>query len=83
LKADFYIGLDGKPSGALLIIAFETSKIAKTAALATAQAAAPAMKHEVPSKAPDTHKAGPKSKVPSPVRVTVQQEESDWSTLYS
>ena len=31
LKADFYIGRDGKPSGTLLIIAFEASKIAKPA----------------------------------------------------
>ena len=33
LKADFYIGRDGKPSGTLLIIAFEASKIAKPAAM--------------------------------------------------
>lgn len=29
LKADFYIGRDGKPTGTLLVIAFEASKIAK------------------------------------------------------
>ena len=33
LKTDFYIGRDGKPTGTLLIIAFEASKIAKQTAL--------------------------------------------------
>ncbi|MDI1270558.1 MAG: single-stranded DNA-binding protein [Polaromonas sp.] len=33
LKADFYLSREGKPSGTLLIIAFEASKIAKPAAL--------------------------------------------------
>lgn len=32
LKADFYLSREGKPSGTLLIIAFEASKIAKPAA---------------------------------------------------
>ncbi len=35
LKADFYIGRDGKPTGTLLIIAFEASKIAKQAPMQT------------------------------------------------
>jgi hypothetical protein len=99
LKADFYIGRDGKPTGTLLIIAFEASKIAKPAALATAPA--PAMKQEVPRKAPDITKAELQTKAPLPVRateletdhgpqclpeparVTVAQEEADWSTLYN
>ena len=34
LKADFYIGRDGKPSWTLLIIAFDIMKIAKPSALA-------------------------------------------------
>jgi hypothetical protein len=33
LKADFYIGRDGKPSGTLLIIAFDAMKIAKPSEL--------------------------------------------------
>ena len=33
LKADFYIGRDGKPSGTLLTIAFDTMKIAKPSEL--------------------------------------------------
>lgn len=32
LKADFYLSREGKPSGTLLIIAFEASKISKPAA---------------------------------------------------
>jgi len=95
LKADFYIGRDGKPTGTLLIIAFEASKIAKPAALATAPPQA--RKEEGPSKAPDLPKAESKAKVPTPelvterapqrppesVRVPVEQEVADWSTLYS
>lgn len=33
LKTDFYLSREGKPTGTLLIIAFEASKIAKPAAL--------------------------------------------------
>ena len=33
LKTDFYMGRDGMPSGTLLIIAFEASKVSKLAAL--------------------------------------------------
>ena len=40
LKADYYMSREGKPSGTLLIIAFEAAKIAKPAS--TAPAAAPA-----------------------------------------
>jgi len=35
LKADFYLSREGKPTGTLLIIAFEASKIAKPAYSAT------------------------------------------------
>lgn len=86
LKADFYIGRDGKPSGTLLIIAFEASKIAKPAAL----------KEESQTKAPDLPRAETRGRTSAPgrvteqapqrppesVRITVQQEEADWSTLY-
>ena len=92
LKVDFYVGRDGKPTGTLLIIAFEASKIAKPAVPSTAP------REDAPSKAPDLPKAEPKAKeptservterappqrTPEPVRVTVEQEESDWSNLYS
>lgn len=82
LKADFYIGRDGKPTGALLIIAFEASKIAKPAAL----------KEGLPTQAPDRQHALPP--VPSrpaertpqrpteTVRVPLEQEEPDWSSMY-
>lgn len=86
LKADFYIGRDGKPTGALLIIAFEASKIAKPAA----------SKEQSPTRAPGLAKTEQKGRpstpertgerVPQrpmePVRVSVQQEETNWSTMY-
>lgn len=86
LKADFYIGRDGKPSGTLLIIAFEASKIAKPAAL----------KDEPSSKAPDLPKAETRASESAaeretehapqgptePVQERAQQMEADWSTLY-
>lgn len=37
LKADFYLSREGKPTGTLLILAFEAVKIAKTAASAAAK----------------------------------------------
>lgn len=41
LKADFYLSREGKPTGTLLILAFEASKLArKASALAAEQAAA-------------------------------------------
>lgn len=40
LKADFYLSRDGKPTGTLLIIAFEAAKIASHARGAEASAAA-------------------------------------------
>jgi single-stranded DNA-binding protein len=47
LKTDFYLSREGKPTGTLLILAFEAAKIAKpvaTAAPTTAGEAAPASK---------------------------------------
>lgn len=40
LKADFYLSREGKPTGTLLIIAFEASKLAKPAAQPAAEEAA-------------------------------------------
>ena len=84
LKADFYIGRDGKPSGTLLIIAFNALKIAKPSEL----------KEESKDKLPLAPKVEPKKeerapvqgleRTPEPVQEMVQQElESDWSRLYS
>lgn len=39
LKADYYLSREGKPTGTLLIIAFEAAKIAKPSAQAVEQAA--------------------------------------------
>ncbi|MFL9906826.1 single stranded DNA-binding domain-containing protein [Paraburkholderia sp. RL17-337-BIB-A] len=41
LKADFYLSREGKPTGTLLIIAFEAAKIAKPAAQPTPAAETP------------------------------------------
>ncbi|WP_431273671.1 single-stranded DNA-binding protein [Variovorax ureilyticus] len=38
LKADFYLSREGKPTGTLLIIAFEASKLVKPAAQPAAEA---------------------------------------------
>lgn len=40
LKVDFYIGRDGKPTGTLLVIAFEAAKISKPAIAPPESAAA-------------------------------------------
>ena len=81
LKADFYIGRDGKPTGTLLIIAFEASKIAKPAALredVQKQQPAPS---RTPSPAPvRTERA--MQNLAETVRVPVEQEEPDWSSMY-
>ena len=54
LKTDFYIGRDGMPSGTLLIIAFEASKVSKLAAVPDGEksVAAAATKEAVKEKAP-------------------------------
>lgn len=39
LKADHYLSRDGKPTGTLLVIAFEAAKIAKPSAVADKEAA--------------------------------------------
>lgn len=38
LKADFYLSREGKPTGTLLVIAFEAAKIGKPAATAATEA---------------------------------------------
>jgi hypothetical protein len=38
LKADYYLSREGKPTGTLLVLAFEAAKIAKPASVAATQA---------------------------------------------
>lgn len=45
LKADFYLSREGKPTGTLLILAFEAAKIAKTAANAATKVNAEELEH--------------------------------------
>ena len=81
LKTDFYIARDGKPTGTLLIIAFEASKIAKPAAL----------KEEFQTRVPDRQHIAPSSKChpaeiahqrpADTVRIPLEQEP-DWSSMY-
>ncbi|WP_296658543.1 single-strand-binding protein/primosomal replication protein n [Paraburkholderia sp.] len=42
LKADFYLSREGKPTGTLLIIAFEAAKISKPASVSAAAEPTPA-----------------------------------------
>jgi hypothetical protein len=82
LKADFYIGRDGKPTGTLLIIAFDASKIAKPAALTEG----------LPPQAPDRQRALPpvasrpaervRQQATEAVRIPLEQEEPDWTSMY-
>ena len=93
LKTDFYIGRDGMPSGTLLIIAFEASKVSKLAAVPDGEkSVAPVVpKEAVKVKAPAVQQvrfqasAPVEQPMPAPERqeAAVAQEESDWSTLYS
>ena len=93
LKTDFYLSREGKPTGTLLIIAFEASKVSKNPGLQEgAESASPAapretLKEKVPAKqlvrpqAPAPVK--PSMHAPEAQKTAVVQEESDWSTLYS
>lgn len=49
LKTDFYLSREGKPTGTLLILAFEASKLARPASALAAEQAATAQ--EVPAQA--------------------------------
>ncbi|HEY3048160.1 MAG TPA: hypothetical protein VGJ72_11965, partial [Polaromonas sp.] len=81
------------PSGTLLIIAFEASKIAKQVALQDGdKSGAPAApKEQAKEKAPATQPVQPQERAPDKAQAHAQerqlatepQQESDWSTLYS
>ena len=93
LKTDFYLGRDGMPSGTLLIIAFEASKIAKPVAVQDGEKSVTpvATKEAGKEKAPavqQVHLQKPalvEPPMPAQERqeTEVAQGESDWSTLYS
>ena len=90
LKTDFYLSRDGKPTGTLLIIAFEASKIAKPAALQDAdKSAAPKEKTKEKTPAPQhvrpPERLAEKAQVPAqePQLAAEQALESDWTALYS
>ena len=93
LKVDFYVGRDGKPSGTLLIIAFEASKIARPSTLqGGVDSAAPVAPREtVKEQALAPQQGQPPELAPRKTQVQTQerqlatesQHESDWSTLYS
>jgi single-stranded DNA-binding protein len=93
LKADFYLNREGKPTGTLLIIAFEVSKIAKQVALQEgAESGAPAAPREqVKEKAPAPQQVRPQEQASEKAQVQAQerqqatepQQEPDWPTLYS
>ncbi|UUZ77438.1 hypothetical protein LP414_09560 [Polaromonas sp. P1(28)-13] len=93
LKADFYLNHEGKPTGTLLIIAFEASKIAKPAALQGGEdsGAPDAPRETAKEKAPAPQQVRPPERAPEKTQVQTQerqqatepQHESDWSTLYS
>ena len=93
LKTDFYLSREGKPTGTLLIIAFEAGKISKNSGLQEgAESGAPVSpKETMQDKAPATQLVRPQAIepvkppicAPEPQKTAVAQEESDWSTLYS
>jgi len=93
LKTDFYLSREGKPTGTLLIIAFEASKVSKNSGLQEVAesdfSATP--KETLKEKTPAKQLVRPQA--PAPVKppmlaperqaAAVAQEESDWSSLYS
>ena len=90
LKTDFYLSREGKPTGTLLIIAFEASKIAKPAALIVAPAGKEQVTPEVepktvvpaPQRAPEPEPERPTERAQETIQEPVQEYESDWSCLY-
>lgn len=95
LKTDFYLSKEGKPSGTLLIIAFDASKVSKNPGLQeAAESAFPAApKEAVKEKAPAKQQVRPPERAPEKTQVQVPaqaqekateaEQESDWTTLYN
>jgi len=93
LKTDFYLSKEGQPSGTLLIIAFDATKVSKNSGLQeAAESGTPAAPKEMgKEKAPAKQLVRPQAiepvkppiHAPETRKTAVAQEESDWSTLYS
>lgn len=93
LKADFYLNREGKPTGTLLVIAFEASKIAKPGAIndGDASGAPAASKEQAKENAAASRHAHHPERVTEKTQVPAQErqppaeqaQECDWSTMYS
>ena len=84
LKADFYIGRDGKPSGTLLIIAFDATKIAKPSELADESKGKQPLAAKVEPRQLELVSVQAPERKQEPVQEMVQEEfESDWTRLYA
>lgn len=89
LKTDFYFAKDGKPSGTLLIIAFEAAKIAKHAALEGVDAVSMSIpvQEKVSVARPPATPSQPIDRVPEalvlPTVPATLQEEPDWTMFYT
>jgi single-stranded DNA-binding protein len=95
LRVDHYLSREGKPSGTLLILAFEASKIAKPTPVQDGEkSGAPvAPKETGTQRVQATHAARTQELAPEKPQVqaqerqdeavAMQQQESDWSSLYS
>jgi hypothetical protein len=88
LKADFYIGRDGKPTGALLIIAFEASKIAKPAV--SSEEAPSVRSTKAPKEEPkalpnivESTSGASSQRALDTKSSTPMETEPDWSTMYA
>jgi single-stranded DNA-binding protein len=84
LKADFYLNREGKPTGSLLIIAFEASKIAKPAAVQDGENRVAPAATKVPAKviASESQQLHPPERAPKRLLPTEHEHEYDWTTLY-
>ena len=91
LKADFYLNREGKPTGTLLIIAFDASKIAKNAGVREEgkSGASVAPKAEVKDKVPAQHLERAPERVLAMVQAQGGQQEAEeqhdsyWTSLYN
>jgi len=82
LKADFYVGRDGKPTGTLLIIAFEASKIAKPAALKESLPSQEQEKRPSRPQAPSRPADRTQTRPTETMRVPIYEDEPDWTSMY-
>ena len=91
LKADFYLNREGKPTGTLLIIAFDASKIAKNAGVREDKSSGDpvAPKADVKEQVPAQQLERAPERVPAMVQAqegqqeTEEQHDSYWTSLYN